>query len=74
MLQAVEEAVRHGVAFTDAIQTVTRNVAEAYGISGGTIKPGERADLLLISDAFEIDTILAGGHAIMIQKKWLMPK
>ncbi|MDW2886287.1 beta-aspartyl-peptidase [Exiguobacterium artemiae] len=74
MLDAVREAVKHGVHFGDAIQTVTSNVAEAYGISGGDIRPGERADLLLIDDALQIDTILAEGHAIMIQKKWLLPK
>jgi len=74
MLDAVREAVKHGVHFKDAIQTVTSNVAEAYGISGGNIQPGERADLLLIDDALQIDTILAEGHAIMIQKKWLLPK
>lgn len=74
IFDAVRDAVQHGVRIEDAIQTVTSNVAEAYGISGGDIRQGERADLLLIDDALQIDTILAEGHAIMIQKKWLLPK
>ncbi|AFS69877.1 beta-aspartyl-peptidase [Exiguobacterium antarcticum] len=74
ILEAVRDAVRHGVRLEDAIQTVTLNVARAYGISGGEIKIGERADLLLIDDALQIDTILANGRAIMIQKKWLLPR
>ncbi|QNR20383.1 beta-aspartyl-peptidase [Exiguobacterium sp. Helios] len=74
ILDAVRDAVKHGVQLKDAIQTVTSNVAEAYGISGGLIQEGERADLLLIDDALQIDTILAEGRAIMIQKKWLLPK
>lgn len=74
LLVAVQEAIRHGVAFDVAIATVTEHVADAYGISGGRIGVGERADLLLIDDALQIDTILANGHAIMIQKKWLIPE
>ncbi|RDB34852.1 beta-aspartyl-peptidase [Exiguobacterium sp. RIT594] len=74
ILDAVRDAVKHGVQLKDAIRTVTSNVAEAYGISGGLIQEGERADLLLIDDALQIDTILAEGRAIMIQKKWLLPK
>ncbi|HBF58648.1 MAG TPA: beta-aspartyl-peptidase, partial [Exiguobacterium sp.] len=74
LMQAVRDAVERGVAFDQAISTITRHVADAYGVSGGRIATGERADLLLIDDALQIDTILANGHAIMIQKKWLIPE
>ncbi|MGL6103683.1 MAG: amidohydrolase family protein, partial [Exiguobacterium acetylicum] len=74
LIQAVRDAVAHGVAFDQAITTITRHVADAYGIPGGRIAVGERADLLLIDDALQIDTILANGHAIMVQKKWLIPE
>ncbi|KQS44641.1 beta-aspartyl-peptidase [Exiguobacterium sp. Leaf196] len=74
LMQAVRDAVEHGVAFDQAISTITRHVADAYGVSGGQVATGERADLLLIDDALQIDTILANGHAIMIQKKWLIPE
>ncbi|MGX8236512.1 beta-aspartyl-peptidase [Exiguobacterium undae] len=74
MLEAVRDAVQYGISFEQAMQTVTCNVADAYGFSAGRILLGERADLLLIDDALQIDTILANGRAIMIQKKWLSPE
>jgi beta-aspartyl-dipeptidase (metallo-type) len=74
LMQAVRDAVEHCVAFDQAISSITRHVADAYGVLVGQVATGERADLFLIDGALQIDAILANGHAIMIQKKWLIPE
>ncbi|MBQ4852606.1 amidohydrolase family protein [Pseudoalteromonas sp. MMG012] len=57
-------AVSNGMSHEGAIKALTANVAESFGIEGGKIAKGERADLVLWSaDPFEIST-----H---VQKMWI---
>jgi imidazolonepropionase-like amidohydrolase len=57
-------AVANGMSYEGAIKALTANVSESFGIDGGKIAKGQRADLVLWSaDPFEIST-----H---IQKMWI---
>lgn len=56
-----------GLSVADAVAPVTRNVAKALGLypRKGTIRAGSDADLLLLNDRCEIDTVIAGGELMM---------
>lgn len=57
-------AVSNGMSHEGALKALTANVADSFGIEGGTIAKGQRADLVLWSaDPFEIST-----H---VQKMWI---
>lgn len=51
----------------DALPFVTTNVADALGLTGkkGCIKSGADADLLLLTNDLEIDTVIAKGKVLM---------
>ena len=56
-----------------ALTFVTSNVAEGLGLEGrkGCIKTGADADLVLLDDAFGIDTVVARGQVMMEEGKLL---
>ncbi|KAF7769801.1 hypothetical protein PCIT_a2703 [Pseudoalteromonas citrea] len=57
-------AVSNGMSHEGAIKALTSNIADTFGIEGGKIAEGQRADLVLWSaDPFEIST-----H---VQKMWI---
>jgi adenine deaminase len=66
--RAVKEAIAHGLAPIKAIQMVTLNPAEHFGVSRdvGMIAPGRFADVLLVSDLnrLEVDIVIAKGKQI----------
>ncbi|TMP30263.1 amidohydrolase [Pseudoalteromonas rubra] len=52
-------AVAHGMSYEGALKAVTSNIAETFGLDGGKIASGQRADLVLWSaDPFEFSTTL----------------
>lgn len=55
----------------DALPFVTENVAEALGLKGekGCIKEGADADILLLNNELEIDTVIAKGSVLMREQE-----
>jgi adenine deaminase len=66
--RAVKEAISQGLPPITAIQMVTINPAEHFGVAHdmGMIAPGRFADILLIADLakFEVGTVIACGRVI----------
>lgn len=66
--QAVKSLVKDfGVPLSKAIRPSTVTVAEALGLSGrkGLLATGYDADVLLLNDQLDIDTVVAGGRLMM---------
>jgi len=65
MNKALQAIVAEGVDPVTAIQMATINVARAYGVDHhiGSIAPGRRADLVVVSDLqnFEVEAVFLGG-------------
>lgn len=65
MNRALQAIVSEGVDPITAIQMATINVARAYGVDHhiGSIAPGRRADLVLVSDLqnFDVEAVFLGG-------------
>lgn len=57
----VQCAVRLGVPFDDAVTMATRTPARLMGLNKGEIREGLDADLLLIDDNMEIDSVFISG-------------
>lgn len=57
----------YGMKIEEALPFVTGNVAEALGLKGekGCVKEGADADVLLLNDGLEIDTVIAKGKVLM---------
>jgi len=72
--KAIKEAVDAGVAFDEAIKTVTENVAGVYGIKGGRLAEGERADFLLVDELLDIKMVVAGGRIVFDQGEWVIER
>ncbi len=66
--RAVKEAISHGLAPMTAIQMVTLNPAEHFGVAHdvGMIAPGRYGDVLIVSDfaAVKVDLVIAKGRVI----------
>jgi adenine deaminase len=66
--RAVKEAISHGLAPMTAIQMVTINPAEHFGVGHdvGMIAPGRYGDVLVVSDlsTLRIDVVVAKGQII----------
>ncbi len=58
----VKKAVEFGIPFDDAVKMTTSTPAECLGIKKGKIAVGYDADLLIIGDDFEIETVVIGGE------------
>jgi adenine deaminase len=66
--RAVKEAISHGLSPMTAIQMVTCNTAEHFGLSKhiGMIAPGRYGDVLIVDDlqTLAVDTVIAMGRVI----------
>lgn len=58
----VRTAIRCGIPFEDAVRMATTTPAEMLGVNKGVIAPGYDADLLIIDDDMEIDTVIIAGQ------------
>ncbi len=66
--RAVKEAISHGLSPMTAIQMVTINTAEHFGLTDdiGMIAPGRYGDVLIVDDLqnLSVDTVIAWGEVI----------
>ncbi len=66
--RAVKEAISHGLSPMTAIQMVTINTAEHFGLTRdiGMIAPGRYGDVLIVDDlqTLSVDTVIAKGQVI----------
>lgn len=60
--QCVRKAVEFGIPFDDAVRMASRTPAEMLGVKKGRIEPGFDADLLIIDDNMNIETVMIGGE------------
>lgn len=58
----VKKAVEFGIPFSDAVRMATATPAECLGVNKGKIAVGYDADMLIISDDYEIDEVIIGGE------------
>ena len=58
----VKKAVEFGIPFSDAVKMATETPTECLGVKKGKIAQGYDADLLIISDDMEIETVIIGGE------------
>jgi adenine deaminase len=74
--RALKEAISHGLAPIIAIQMVTINPAEHFGVSRdvGMIAPGRFGDVLITSDLTELkaDLVIANGQLVAKEAKLLI--
>ncbi|MEW5248758.1 amidohydrolase family protein [Microbulbifer sp. 2201CG32-9] len=65
--QAAGNAVAYGLPYEEGLKAISRNVADIYGLEGGTIEPGAVADVVVWSgDPLEVtsfaERVLIGGE------------
>ena len=74
MDRALRHAIGQGLKPITAIQMMTLNTAEHFGVSHdvGQIAPGRYADLVLVSDltAFQAELVIAAGQVIVEGGQW----
>ena len=74
--RALKEAISHGLAPITAIQMVTINPAEHFGVSRdvGMIAPGRFGDVLITSDLTELkaELVIANGQVVAKEAKLLI--
>ena len=74
--RAVKEAISHGLAPMTAIQMVTINPAEHFGVSRdiGMIAPGRSGDILLVKDLADMsaDIVIARGKVVAEEGRLLI--
>lgn len=58
----VRTAAAAGIPFNDAVKMATDTPAQLLGIHKGRIAPGYDADLLLLNDTGEVETVIIGGE------------
>lgn len=59
--QCVKKAVEFGIPFENAVQMATKTPATMLGINKGEVKEGFDADLLIIDDDMNIETVIIAG-------------
>ncbi|MBP3691697.1 MAG: N-acetylglucosamine-6-phosphate deacetylase [Clostridia bacterium] len=60
--QCVKKAVEFGIPFEDAVRMATRTPAEMLGVNKGRVEQGYDADLLIIDDNMDIQTVIIAGE------------
>lgn len=58
----VKKAVEFGIPFDDAVTMATRTPAELMNVKKGRIEYGWDADMLIIDDEMNIETVIIGGE------------
>jgi N-acetylglucosamine-6-phosphate deacetylase len=61
---ALRNAVAAGVPLPDAVAALTAVPARALGLSAGTLDPGSRADLVVLSGDLHVDAVMTAGSWI----------
>ncbi|GEL78014.1 beta-aspartyl-peptidase [Tenuibacillus multivorans] len=70
----VESVKDEGIELSQALQVITKNPATILGLKQkGFLREGQDADLVLLDDSLEIDTVMALGQ-VMVQDKQAVVK
>lgn len=64
-LRLLPQLVDAGVALPTALALTTRNPARGLGIPKGELQVGGAADLVVLNDAMEVDTLIARGRVMI---------
>jgi alpha-D-ribose 1-methylphosphonate 5-triphosphate diphosphatase len=73
LLHAIFRLAREGlVSLPEAVRMASANPARAAGLDGelGSLEPGKRADLVLVSDAADVPSVVGvwvGGHRVLFK-------
>jgi len=70
---AVKEAVvEEGLALETVVKTITSNPANIYKLNKGYVKPGRDADLVILDENLDIDSVIAMGKIMIHEKEHLV--
>ncbi len=61
LFDCVKKAVEFGIPFDDAVKMATETPAKMLGVNKGQIKEGFDADLIIIDDDFNLESVIIGG-------------
>lgn len=64
LLDCVKNAYKYGVPFDDAVKMATTTPASLLGINKGKIEVGYDADLMILDDDLDIESVIVGGEII----------
>ena len=66
LLKCAQIALSFGIPLEDIVRAVTINPARAAGLDAcfGSLEVGKRADILLINQRFELQTVILGGQVV----------
>ena len=72
--KTIQSLVRRGLPLEEALKLLTSTPAEVLGKTGrkGCVAPGADADLLILGDGLEIDSLFARGKTALWQEEVLM--
>ena len=72
--KTIQSLVRRGLPLEEALKLLTSTPAEVMGKTGrkGCVAPGADADLLILGDGLEIDSLFARGKTALWQEEVLM--
>ena len=62
MWDGVRTAIKSGIPFEDAVRMASETPARLLGVNKGKIAEGYDADLLIIDENMEIDTVIIAGE------------
>lgn len=67
MDDVVRTCIDRGIDPVEAVEMATRNPAKHFGLDGGAIAPGSRADVVVLEDlpSFDVDRVIAGGSVVV---------
>ena len=57
----LKEMVANGIDFETALMMTTSNVADSLGVKEARLQPGMTANLCVLTDSLDIDTVIARG-------------
>ncbi|MBQ7726025.1 MAG: N-acetylglucosamine-6-phosphate deacetylase [Clostridia bacterium] len=60
----VKTVTSFGVPFEEAVKMASETPADLLGVKKGRIEPGYDADLLIVNDQTEIETVIIGGNVL----------
>lgn len=65
LFETVKEMIAKGLEIGKAISVVTSNVADALLLPSGRIQEGKQADMILLDEELNIDTVIALGKTVV---------
>ncbi len=62
LINCVRKAIEFGVPFEDAVKMASETPARLLGVNKGVVAEGYDADLLIVDDNLELDTVIINGE------------